>query len=175
MSIAVSKTYTNTKFSFFFEKDTINIRLDPICLQFRPYWSIAECTVSLGRLHHIKSRTVSNARTKEACALAGFFSHKQALCARQILHNISTNLAQFSTSSALRMTKITNKKLPLDVMYNAILPRRFTAFQQSVANLQCIHMCVSSSRSWLQTTQIDRQWTPRLCKLVHFFLTKFDL
>ena len=49
---------------------------------------VGDCIVSLGRLHHMKSRTVSNARTQDACSLVDFCSHKQALRARQILHNM---------------------------------------------------------------------------------------
>jgi len=103
---------------------------------------------------------------QDVFALTSFCSHNQALRARQILHKIATNLAQFSTSSALRMAKIIAEKLPLDVMYDAIIPQRIDAFQQSIANLQCIKRCISFSRSLLlHVTQADWQGTPRPCKL----------
>jgi len=145
MSKDVSKTYTN-KFSFGFEKGTIKVTLDPICPWFRPNWS--------SRLHIIIETVAPHviadhirARTQYACALTSFCSYKQTLRVRQILHKIATNLARLSISSTLRMAKILDEKVPLDIMYDSILSQKFASFQQSVANLQCINMCISSSRS----------------------------
>lgn len=43
---------------------------------------------------------------------------------------------------ATRISKIMDKKLPFDVMYDFILPKDLLLSNNQVAKLQCINMCI---------------------------------